>query len=71
VAALVAHRALQLKRRTLEMFRGVSPAHLEAYLDEYCYQLDRRDRREDLFRRTLDPCLLRTAPAPYALLTAT
>jgi transposase-like protein len=58
------------KRWTLDIFHGVSPTHLQAYLDEYCYRLNRRDQREDLFRRILNRCLLCTEPATYALLTA-
>jgi len=45
------------KRWTLHSFHGVSPGHLQAYLDKYCYRLNR--------------CVLYTDPAPYALLTAT
>jgi transposase-like protein len=59
------------KRWTLDVFHGVSPAHLQAYLDEFCYRLNRRDEREDLFRRVLNRCLLYTGPAPYSLLTGT
>ena len=59
------------KRWTLDVFHGVSPRHLQAYLDEYCYRLNRRDEREDLFRRVLNRCLLYTGPAPYSLLTGT
>jgi hypothetical protein len=42
---------------TPDVFHGVSPAHLQAYLDEYCDRLNR--------------CVLYTDPAPYSLLTAT
>ena len=59
------------KRWTLDVFHGVSPKHLQAYLDEFCYRLNRRDKREDLFRRVLNRCLLYTGPAPYSLLTGT
>lgn len=59
------------KRWTLDVFHGVSPAHLQAYLDEFCYRLNRREQRQDLFRRVLNRCLLYTGPATYALLTAT
>lgn len=59
------------KRWTLDIFHGVSPRHLQAYLDEYCYRLNRRDKREDIFRRLLNRCLLYTGPAPYSLLTGT
>ena len=59
------------KRWTLDIFHGVSPAHLQAYLDEFCYRLNRREQRADLFRRILNRCLLYTDPATYSLLTAT
>jgi transposase-like protein len=59
------------KRWTLDIFHGVSPHHLQAYLDEYCYRLNRRDKREDIFRRLLNRCLLYSGPAPYSLLTGT
>jgi transposase-like protein len=59
------------KRWTLDVFHGVSAAHLQAYLDEFCYRLNRRGQRLDLFRRILNRCLLYTEPATYALLTAT
>ena len=59
------------KRWTLDIFHGVSPAHLQAYLDEYCYRLNRRQQRPDLFRRLLNRCLLYTAPTPYSMLKAT
>jgi transposase-like protein len=58
------------KRWTLDAFHGVSPAHLQAYLDEFCYRLNRRGQRLDLFRRILNRCLLYTEPTTYALLTA-
>jgi hypothetical protein len=59
------------KRWTLGTFHGVSPHHLQAYLDEFCYRLNRRGDRHDLFRRILNRCVLYTDPAPYSLLTAT
>jgi len=59
------------KRWALDIFHGVSPAHLQAYLDEYCYRLNRREQREDIFRRLLNRCVLYGAPAPYSLLTGT
>ena len=58
------------KRWALDIFHGVSPAHLQAYLDEYCYRLNRRQERQDLFRRILNRSLLYTEPATYSLLTA-
>jgi len=59
------------KRWTLDIFHGVSAGHLQAYLNEYCYRLNRREQRQDLFRRVLNRCVLYTAPAPYSLLKAT
>ena len=58
------------KRWTLDIFGGVSQKHLQAYLDEYCYRINRRDQRQDLFRRVLNRCVLYTEPATYSLLTA-
>jgi transposase-like protein len=59
------------KRWQLDIFHGTSPDHLQAYLDEYCYRLNRRGQRLDLFRRILNRCVLYTDPAPYSLLTST
>jgi transposase-like protein len=58
------------KRWLLDIFHGVSPSHLQAYLDEFCYRLNRRSQRQDLFRRILNRCLLYTEPATYSLLIA-
>jgi transposase-like protein len=58
------------KRWTLDVFHGVSGAHLQAYLDEFCYRLNRRSQRLDLFRRILNRCLLYTEPVTYSLLKA-
>ena len=32
------------------------PAHLQAYLDGLCDRLNRREEREDILRRLVDPC---------------
>jgi len=53
------------KRWLLDVFHGVSPKHLQAYLDEFCYRLNRRKVRLDLFRRLLNRCLLYTGPITY------
>jgi hypothetical protein len=53
------------KRWELDVFHGVSPKHRQAYLDEFCYRLNRRRERLDLFRRLLNRCLLYTPPTPY------
>jgi hypothetical protein len=55
----------------IDIFHGVRAAHMQAYLDEFCYRLNRREQRHDIFRRVLNRCLLFTGPAPYRFLTAT
>jgi transposase-like protein len=59
------------KRWQLDVFHGVSAAHLQSYLDEFCYRLNRRGDRHDLFRRILNRCVLYTPPTTYAELIAT
>lgn len=59
------------KRWQLDVFHGVSAAHLQSYLDEFSYRLNRRGQRLDLFRRILDRCVLYTPPITYAQLIAT
>ena len=56
------------KRWVLDIFHGVSPKHLQSYLDEFCYRLNRRRSRTDLFRRLLNRCVLYTGPVTYAQL---
>ena len=56
------------KRWVLDIFHGVSPKHLQSYLDEFCYRLNRRRNRIDLFRRILNRCVLFTGPVTYAQL---
>jgi transposase-like protein len=58
------------KRWILDVFHGVSPKHLQSYLDEFCYRLNRRHARADLFRRVLNRCIRYTGPVTYAQLTA-
>jgi len=58
------------KRWILDVFHGVSPKHLQSYLDEFCYRLNRRNQRTDLFRRILNRCVRFTGPVTYAQLTA-
>ena len=53
------------KRWRLDVFHGVSAAHLQSYLDRFSYRLNRRDQRLDLFRRILDRCVLYTPPTAY------
>jgi len=54
------------KRWQLDVFHGVSAAHLQSYLDELCYRPNRRDARLDLFRRILNRCVLYTPPTTYS-----
>ena len=58
------------KRWILDIFHGVSPKHLQSYLDEFCYRLNRRRARTDLFRRIVNRCVRFTQPVTYAQLTA-
>ena len=58
------------KRWQLDVFHGVSAAHLQSYLDEFCYRLNRRGQRLDLFRRILNRCVLHTPSTPYSQLIA-
>lgn len=58
------------KRWILDVFHGVSAKHLQSYLDEFCYRLNRRKQRTDLFRRVLNRCVRFTEPLTYAQLTA-
>ena len=58
------------KRWQLDVFPGVSAAHLQSYLDEFCYRLNRREARLDLFRRILKRCILYTPPTTYSELIA-
>ena len=50
-------------------FHGVSPKHLQRYLDEFVFRFDRRWRETELFIRVLHRAL-DTAPCPYHQLTA-
>jgi hypothetical protein len=59
------------KRWQLDVFHGVSAAHVQSYLDEFSYRLNRRDARLDLFRRILNRCVLYTPPTRYSELIAT
>jgi len=58
------------KRWALDTFHGISPKHLQSYLDEFCYRLNRRWYRSDLFRKILNRCLRFTAPITYRELVA-
>ena len=50
-------------------FPGVSPKHLQRYLDEFVFRFDRRWQETELFIRVLHRAL-DTAPCPYHQLTA-
>jgi len=58
------------KRWIVDIFHGVSAKHLQGYLDEFCYRLNRRWQRTDIFRRVLNRCARYTTPVSYAQLTA-
>jgi len=57
------------KRWILDVFHGVSRKHLQSYLDEYVYRLNRRHARSDLFRRVLNRCCRYFGPITYAEIT--
>ena len=50
-------------------FHGVSPKHLQRYLDEFVFRFDRRWEEAELFPRVLH-CAIDTVPFPYHRLTA-
>ena len=54
------------KRWILDIFHGVSRKHLQSYLNEYCYRLNRRHARGDLFRRLLNRCCRYFGPVTYS-----
>ena len=57
------------KRWTLDAFHGVSRKHLQSYLDEFCYRLNRRYQRKDIFRKLITLCVKYSGPVSYAQLT--
>ncbi|MEK6537129.1 MAG: transposase [Actinomycetota bacterium] len=60
------------KRWILDVFHGVSAKHLQSYLDEFCYRLNRRLRaNRSLGGGVLNRCARFTGPVTYAELTAT
>ncbi len=50
-------------------FHGVSPKHLQRYLDEFVFRFGRRWQEAELFSRVLH-CAIGAAPFPYRQLTA-
>jgi ISXO2-like transposase domain len=50
-------------------FHGVSPKHLQRYLDEFVFRFDRRWHEAELFTRVLHRAL-DAVPCPYQRLTA-
>jgi transposase-like protein len=58
-----------LKTWLRETFHGVSPKHLQRYLDEFSYRFDRRCREGELFGFVLRR-VVRGQPLPYRLLVA-
>ena len=50
-------------------FHGVSPKHLQRYLDEFSYRFDRRWREGELFAFVLQR-VTRGVPLPYHQLVA-
>ncbi len=50
-------------------FHGVSPKHLQRYLDEFVFRFNRRWQEAELFPRVLDSAI-GAEPFPYYPLTA-
>ncbi|TDJ30023.1 MAG: IS1595 family transposase [Gammaproteobacteria bacterium] len=50
-------------------FHGVSPKHLQSYLDEFVFRFDRRWKEKELFPHLLR-CAIDAEPFPYYRLTA-
>ncbi len=50
-------------------FHGVSPKHMQRYLDEFVFRFDRRVNEYGLLRALLNQ-VARSEPCPYAQLTA-
>jgi len=60
------HKAISLaKRFILGTYHGVSSAHLQRYLDEFCYRFNRRHRSGEIAARLLNACLM-CLPRTYA-----
>jgi hypothetical protein len=61
-----------LSADSVPVLHGVGASHLQAYLDERCYRLNRQGKREDVFRRLLNRCVPHGTAATYShLLTGT
>ena len=58
-----------LKTWLVGTFHGVSPKHLQRYLDEFVFRFDRRWKEAELFPRVLH-CAIDAKPFPYHHLTA-
>ncbi|MCP5056787.1 MAG: IS1595 family transposase [bacterium] len=58
-----------LKPWLRETFHGVSPKHLQRYLDEFVFRFDQRWKEAELFPRVLH-CAIGAEPFPYHRLTA-
>ena len=58
-----------LKTWLVGTFHGVSPKHLQRYLDEFVFRFDRRWKEAELFPRVLH-CAIDAEPFPYCRLTA-
>jgi len=50
-------------------FHGISPKHLQRYLDEFVFRFNRRWRETEIFRSVLHRAI-DAAPYPYQQLTA-
>ncbi len=64
-----AGKAISSPKSSADVHHGVSPKHLQRYLDEYSYRFDRRWRESELFGFVLRR-VARGQPLPYRLLVA-
>ena len=55
-----------LKRGVSGVYRGVSPKHLQSYLDEYVFRYNNRDDTRGMFAAILDR-IAKTSPEPPSL----
>lgn len=58
-----------LKNWIRGIFSHVSPKHLQFYLNEFCYRLNRRRRQKQLFGYVIRRCL-QSKPLYYKVLVA-
>jgi transposase len=56
-----------LKRGVSGVYRGVSPKHLQSYLDEYVFRYNNRDDARGMFAAILDRVATKASPESPSL----